>query len=190
MFFFNAFAFLEVEPQIKCMFTPGVWTYSDQDDDLVSDYCGVYSDVCEINYESKATINNLIVQLDFVCAPGWKLGLVGALFLIGIVVGCSFITKMGDSYGRRLIYALGLFVNGAIVVVVVFSKSVILTYFCLFMLGISITARYYVGYTYNLEYQLKRNQVVVSTIQFMAESVVYLLDIAYFVYISDNWVYL
>lgn len=31
---------------------------------------------------------------------------------------------------------------------------------------------------------------MVSTIQFMAESVVYLLDIIYFVYISDEWVYL
>lgn len=107
---------------------------------------------CVINYDDKATINNLIVQLDFVCAPGWKLGLVGSLFLVGIVIGCSFITRLGDSYGRRVIYACGLAVNGTIIVVIVFSKSVILTYFCLFMLGISITARYYVGYTYNLEY--------------------------------------
>ncbi len=86
------------------------------------------------------------------CAPGWQLGLVGATFLIGIVVGCSFVTKMGDKYGRRPVYAMGLFINGAIVMVIIFSHTVIIDYFCLFMLGISITARYYVGYTYNLEF--------------------------------------
>lgn len=69
-------------------------------------------------------------------------------------------------------------------------KTVIVVYFCLFMLGISITARYYVGYTYNLEFQPKSAQVFVSTVQFTSESIVYLLDITYFVYISNNWVYL
>jgi hypothetical protein len=34
----------------------------------------------------------------------------------------------------------------------VFSHLVLLTYLCMFMLGISITARYYVGYTYNVEF--------------------------------------
>jgi hypothetical protein len=60
----------------------------------------------------------------------------------------------------------------------------------MFMLGISITARYYVGYTYNVEFQMKKDKVVVSTVQFMAESVVYLLDIVYFLYISKQWVWL
>lgn len=132
----------------------------------------------------------MITQLNFECAPGWKLGAVGSLFLVGIVVGCSFITKMGDKYGRRPVYAAGLALNAVIVIICIFSKIVIITYFCMFFLGISITARYYVGYTYNVEFQLKRDKVVVSTIQFMAESVVYLLDIIYFLYISKEWVWL
>jgi len=60
----------------------------------------------------------------------------------------------------------------------------------LLFLGISITARYYVGYTYNLEFQPKNAQVIISTCQFGSESIVYLLDVAYFVYISNNWIYL
>lgn len=39
MFFFNAFAFLEVEPQFMCEFTPGVITYSSPTLDLKVDYC-------------------------------------------------------------------------------------------------------------------------------------------------------
>jgi len=77
---------------------------------------------------------------------------VGSLFLVGIVVGCSFVTKMGDNYGRRPVYAAGLFLNALMVTICVFSKLVIVTYICLFLLGVSITARYYVGYTYNVEF--------------------------------------
>jgi MFS family permease len=78
--------------------------------------------------------------------------MVGSTFLIGIVIGCSFVTKMGDTYGRRPIYALGLFINFAIVIVVIFSKIFYVSFVCLFLLGVSITARYYVGYTYNIEF--------------------------------------
>ena len=77
------------------------------------------------------------------------------------------------------------------VFIVCLNKKVIaFTYLSLFMLGISITARYYVGYTYNVEFQLRRDKVIVSTVQFMMESVVYLLDIVYFLYISKEWVWL
>jgi len=81
-----------------------------------------------------------------------KVGVVGALFLLGIVIGCLFVTKMGDEYGRKPVYAAGLLMNVIFVTVTVFSHTVWLTYFCMFLLGISIAARYYVGYTYNVEF--------------------------------------
>ena len=37
---------------------------------------------------------------------------------------------------------------------------------------------------------MKRDKVIVLTIQFMMESVVYLLNIIYFLYISKEWVWL
>jgi MFS family permease len=64
---------------------------------------------------------------------------------------------MGDKYGRRPVYGSGLLINGSIIIILVFQKNVIVAYMCLFMLGVSITARYYVGYTYNLEFQRKKN---------------------------------
>ena len=69
MFFLNAFAFLEVEPQFKCQNTPGIWTYSTPQNTLEYEYCN--TDQCEINWESEETYRNLIVQLNFECAPKW-----------------------------------------------------------------------------------------------------------------------
>lgn len=124
------------------------------------------------------------------CAPKWMLGLIGAVFLFGIVVGCSFVTRLGDVYGRKPVYLSGLIMNFVLITIMIFNENLWIAYACIFALGISITARVYVGYTFNLEFQPKRNQIIVSTIQFMTESCVYLVDIAYFTYVSDNWVYL
>lgn len=122
---------------------------------MVKDYCsGQYT--CQINWESRLSINNIIVQDNFICAPGWQLGSVGALFLVGIVVGCSFITRLGDIYGRRPVYAAGMFINFLSVIVIVLTVHASVTVTCMFLLGLSISARYYVGYTYNMEWQPKR----------------------------------
>jgi MFS family permease len=79
------------------------------------------------------------------------IGLVGALFLLGIVVGCSTLTRLGDIYGRKPIYLLGLFMHVFFMIGIVSATNQIVGYFLLVILGMSVTARYYVGYTYNLE---------------------------------------
>ena len=128
-----------------------MWTYSTPEDNLEEQFCAS-PEVCEIDWDSNLTINNLITQLNFECVPKWELGIVGAVFLLGIVVGCSIVTKLGDIYGRKPVYLFGLVLNFVLVALLLFLKNVVIVYGCLFLLGVSITARYYVGYTYNLEF--------------------------------------
>lgn len=191
MLLFNSISFLETEPQFMCQLNPPSteWTYTNHTDTLVDQYCsGEYN--CQINWNSRLSIYNTLYQVNFLCAPGWQIGLIGSLFLVGIVVGCSFVTRLGDVYGRRPVYASGMFTNFLSVIIIVITMKAPITITCMFLLGMSITARYYVGYTYNLEYQPKYMHVTVSIIQFSAESIVYILNIVYFRYISNDWVWL
>ena len=80
-----------------------------------------------------------------------ELGFVGFTFLLGIVIGCLTVTKLGDYYGRKPIYMLGLVMHLGIMIGLIFSKDPIADFALLFGLGLSITARYYVGYTFNVE---------------------------------------
>jgi MFS family permease len=50
----------------------------------------------------------MIEQLNFYCAPKVYLGLIGATFLLGIVFGCLTVTRLGDKYGRKPVYFVGL----------------------------------------------------------------------------------
>lgn len=79
------------------------------------------------------------------------IGLIGALFLIGIVIGCSSLTRLGDIVGRKPIYILGLSMHLFFMTGILISTNRMVSYGLLFIFGMSITARYYVGYTYNLE---------------------------------------
>ena len=58
---------------------------------------------------------------------------------------------MGDYYGRRPVFLAGLIGNFVIVVVLMVSTNLWIDLVMFFGLGLSITARYYVGYTYNVE---------------------------------------
>ena len=50
----------------------------------------------------------MIEQLEIFCEPDWIVGLIGSLFIVGIVIGCMTLTRMGDIVGRRPIYLIGL----------------------------------------------------------------------------------
>lgn len=92
--------------------------------------------------------------------------MMGASFLFGIVVGCLTLTRFGDIYGRKPVYKLGLFMHLAFSIVICFltTKNYVLLYLLLIFLGMSVTARYYVGYSFNIEMQPKTHQPLVSTI--------------------------
>jgi MFS family permease len=140
-----------------------------------------------VDWTDPESIHNLVEQLDFYCEPDFMVGLIGALFLLGIVVGCSTLTRLGDVYGRRPIYLLGLCMHIFFMCGILLSTNMYLSYFLLFIFGMSITARYYVGYTYNLEMQPKSKYVLVSTTMFLFESVVYFFICIYFRFIAKNW---
>lgn len=154
------------------------------------DYCTKPENLRRVNWTDPESIHNLVEQLDFYCEPDMMIGLIGALFLLGIVVGCSTLTRLGDVYGRKPIYLLGLFMHIFFMIGIIWSTNKFISYFLLFIFGMSVTARYYVGYTYNLEMQPKSQYVLVSTTMFMFESMVYFFICIYFRYIAKNWVVL
>jgi len=150
--FTYSLGFGNVEPRYMCQLTPGStdWTLGTETDTLHDQYCsGDYN--CKIDWSDKESLHNIIVQIDGLCAPKWQIGLLGGLTLLGVVVGCLTITKQGDFYGRRPLYLVGLVMNLVLVPLLIFSVWQAMTLLCLFGFGLSITARYYVGYTFTVE---------------------------------------
>lgn len=73
-------------------------------------------------------------------------------------------------------------------VVVLWSKNAYIDYACLFFAGVSVTMRYYNGYTFNVEMQPKSHQTLAGTMQFTAEAAVFIFICYYFSNISKYWI--
>ena len=187
-FFVYCFVFLEKQPKYECLNRDlgDVWEECEREH-----FCAPGKKVIwRVDWEHLESIHNLIEQLNWYCEPDYMIGLVGAFFLLGIVVGCSTLARLGDIYGRKPIYLLGLCMHLSFMFGILISKNAFIDYFLLFTFGMSITARYYVGYTYNLEMQPKSHYVLVSTTMFIFESFVYLFICLFFRFVSDRWQYL
>ena len=118
--------------------------------------------------------------------------MMGFSFLLGIVLGCLTVARLGDIYGRRPIYKLGLIMHLFFAIGITFlrTKNSLLIFTLLIFFGMSVTARYYVGYSFNIEMQPKSHQALVSTIQFLSESIVYIMVCLYFMFLTKYWIYL
>jgi len=151
-FFIYCFVFLEKHPVYQCLDpVSNEWVTCHRET-----FCQPQSKTYwRVDWNDDESIHNLIEQLDFYCQPDVMIGLIGALFLVGIVVGCSSLTRLGDVYGRKPIYMLGIGLHLFFMVGILWTTSQIFAYFLLFVFGLSVTTRYYVGYTYNLEMQPK-----------------------------------
>jgi len=140
-----------------------------------------------IDWENRESIHNLIDQVDYFCASEFQIGMIGAAFLIGIVVGCSTLTRLGDIHGRKPIYMLGIVMHLFFMFGILITTIDYIAFALIFFFGMSVTARYWVGYTYNMEMQPKSHYVLVSTTQFIFEPLVYIFVCIYFWQISGNW---
>ena len=127
-----------------------MWVHGTDDNTLKEEFCksGYY---CEIDWDADTTLNNLLIQLGFECASGVEIGLIGFTFLFGVLIGCATVTKLGDKYGRKPIYMLGMFLHISLVSILFFYEASFFEHGLLMMLGVSLTARYYVGYTFSVE---------------------------------------
>jgi MFS family permease len=106
---------------------------------------------CEVHWSASQSIRNLVYQLDDYCDTRLGIGMYGFVYLAGIVVGCLTVARMGDVWGRKPIYLIGMILNFFLTLGLVFSYNKYLTLVLLCVLGITTTMRAYVGYAYNIE---------------------------------------
>jgi MFS family permease len=95
-----------------------------------------------VNYSGdRDSIDNLINQLDFHCAPDFMVGLFGSFFLLGMVIGCLTLARMGDIYGRKKVFILGMVCQVAACGGLLVSRSAPIDYILMLVLGWAITGK-------------------------------------------------
>ena len=104
----------------------------------------------EINWADSETIVNLITHFGLYCDE-LRLGLFGSFFLLGNVVGSVTITRVGDIYGRKYVLIVGLVIYSVMSALMIVIKNYYLGCVFAFAVGLAVTTKMYVGFTYLLE---------------------------------------
>jgi MFS family permease len=81
--------------------------------------------------------------------------MIGFTYLAGIVLGCLTVARLGDIWGRKPVYIIGMICNLFLTLGLIFSYNKWLDFFLLGLCGVTTTMRSYVGYAYNIEMQPK-----------------------------------
>jgi MFS family permease len=70
-----------------------------------------------------------------------SIGMIGASFLLGIAVGCCTLARLGDIYGRKPIFILGMGILMFFYFILIFTTRLNAAYFILFIIGIAVSGK-------------------------------------------------
>lgn len=144
-----ALVFVELMQKFECynLSAKDAWATCVPDDFCNKDPAVQY----RINWNDRESLHNFVSKMELQCASATFIGYFGVCYLLGIVVGCFTLTRMGDIYGRKYVFIGGMILQICLVIGLVFSPNTILTYVLLFFFGVAITGKQFVGYAFLLE---------------------------------------
>lgn len=131
--------------------------------------------------------DNWVEKFDMLCEPKWKVGLIGSMYFIGVIVGMTFVPLLSDLYGRRwpFLATLLVFIVGAIGLII--ATSLYEAYFYEFLIGFTFAGRIVVGLNWTMEYQTTRwhQFTVAAFLQSMAVGVI--LFTLWYQFVDRGW---
>lgn len=96
-------------------------------------------------------MDNWVNTVDLYCISDLENSVIGSMFFVGTFTGSFILPRAADVYGRKPLFLIGLSIYIAVVIALLFNKSLYFLYVLLFFGGISETGRYYVAYVYAVE---------------------------------------
>ena len=52
--------------------------------------------------------NNWVEQYDMLCEPKYKVGFLGSIIFLGVIIGLLFVPPLADYFGRKVIFIISL----------------------------------------------------------------------------------
>ncbi|CDW89142.1 solute carrier family member 5 [Stylonychia lemnae] len=185
-FFLNALSFLELQPVYECQnLHSDIWYRCQK-----KVFCSDSSVTKRIDWSEQESLDNFISQFHLECSDSFYIGLIGSFFLVGIVLGCLTLTRLGDILGRKPIFIVGMLLQITVCCTLVFIDNIWIAYLMVAIMGVALTGKQYVGYTYLIENMPKSKQVIVGSFEFICEGLVFLSVCGYFLWVNKNWIYL
>ena len=98
------------------------------------------------------SLDNWVEEYGMTCSPKYQFGLFGSCFFFAVVISSLLFTPLADKFGRRVVCLLGIAISCLAQTVLLFSTSRVFTYALIFVIGLAMPPRIFVGYIYAMEF--------------------------------------
>lgn len=132
-------------------------------------------------------IDNWVEQYDLLCEPRWRIGLIGTIYFIGMMVTLLLDPWLADMYGRKwnvvANYALFMFA----VLGVMLGHNLETLYTCMFVCGATFAGRVIVAINFLLEFITERNKQFVTFLKLALGSAIVMIFTLIFQFGTRHW---
>lgn len=181
-FISNTLALLELKPQYLCT------------DDVTKleyictplEFCGT-DIVHRVDYEYYASLHNWVDTLDLECTPKAQIGLIGSIFFAGWAFAATFVPRLSDLYGRRVVFMISMTFHFLVYSGIILSHNFTLTIVLMFLLGMASVGRATIGYLYLIDMTPVKQQTMTGTSLLAVNTTCAVFACLYFHYISKQW---
>ena len=121
------------------------------------------------------------------CAPRYQWGLFGSLFFFAVVGASLLFTPLADRIGRKKVVIAGLWFQAIPSTLILFSTSQNFTYLLVFLMGLAMPMRVFVGFIFCMEFlPIKSTQLAAATTLGL-DNLILMFSSLFFMYISKEW---
>ena len=114
--------------------------------------------------------DNWVPKFNLLCEDKMKIGLIGTVFFVGVIVSMLIVPPLADWYGRKIIVLISFFISCAGQTGLLFTNNLYEAYVYQFLIGASFAGRIIVGLSYVLEFNLKKYADPIITALLFSES--------------------
>ena len=125
----------------------------------------------DTNWDSIYSIHNWIEKLDMMCAPKWKIGMIGSMYFLGWFITLPWLPRLSDKYSRKKIVYLGMVANWIMFIVMYFTTTIDWMLINMLIIGMLTTIRISIVFVYFMELMPKRYQSLYSSMLNASDSI-------------------
>ena len=93
--------------------------------------------------------------MDLLCLEPFKIGLIGSMYFIGVVISSVIAPPLADAYGRKYVFFGSELVQLSGLIGLLFVRDIWGIYICMVLVGLSYAGMILIGINYVVELQKK-----------------------------------
>jgi MFS family permease len=170
--FFSAIPFYALVPRLNCHIQKedGTWEILEGCPKGLACNLPKEEDFYTIDWNDGKSLQNWMTDLNLICEPAYRIGLIGSLQFIGLALGALIFTPFSDIYGRKPVLVFSVVLTPIVIFsLIIFTSTLNHIYFWITLLSLSFSSRCSASFMMGQEYLRKEMAIYFSAAIFVAD---------------------